>query len=234
MTTGQPARWRARCAIRVRQLAVDRSAHLQLSASFTSKAVSMLTGHQPAARELVAAVTDEGTPAREHGRGCCRVSTRSQRGARRRRRAGGARWCGAERRGTCLGGGGETSSEDLEENAVVEDKQRKRLVYRTPGMGFKTRPSSYLVDMAPTGRAHCRKCKRRVEKGEVRIVIRAFVRPSRTTSLVRCERCIDWPLVRVILSVYGHTARVPVDSRVSVEDASRLRARLRSEGDGHK
>ena len=101
-------------------------------------------------------------------------------------------------------------------------------------MSFKTRPSTYLVDMAPTGRAHCRKCKRRVEKGEVRIVIRAFVRPSRTTSLVRCERCIDWPLVRVILSVYGHTARVPVDSRVSVEDASRLRARLRSEGDGHK
>ena len=112
----------------------------------------------------------------------------------------------------------------------VEDKQRTRYVYRTLRMSFKTRPSTYLVDVAPTGRAHCRKCKRRVEKGEVRIVIRAFVRPSRTTSLVRCEWCIDSALVRNILSVHGHTDRVPVDPWVSLEDAVRIRARLRSEG----
>ena len=97
-------------------------------------------------------------------------------------------------------------------------------------MSFKTRPSTYRIDVAPTGRAHCRKCRRRVEKGETRIVIHAFVRPSRARSLVRCERCIDSALVRVILSVHGQTDRVPVDPRVSSEDAGRLRARLRSEG----
>ena len=97
-------------------------------------------------------------------------------------------------------------------------------------MTFKTRPSSYRIDVAPTGRAHCRKCKGRVEKGEVRIVVRAFVRPNRATSLVRCEQCIDAALVRVILDVHGHTDRVPVDHWVSLEDAVRIRARLRSEG----
>ena len=97
-------------------------------------------------------------------------------------------------------------------------------------MTFKTRPSKYRIDVAPTGRAHCRKCKGRVEKGEVRIVVRAFVRPNRATSLVRCEQCVDAALVRVILYVYGHTDRVPVDPRVSKEDAVRLRARLGSKG----
>ena len=97
-------------------------------------------------------------------------------------------------------------------------------------MSFKTRPSTNQVDLAPTGRAHCRKCKRRVEKGEVRIVVRAFVRPSRATSLVRCSHCIDSSLARVILRVYGQTDRVPMDFRVSMEDAVRIRARLRSEG----
>lgn len=100
----------------------------------------------------------------------------------------------------------------------------------THTMSFKTRPSTYQINLAPTGRAHCRKCKGRVEKGEVRIVVRAFVRPNRATSLVRCEQCIDAALVRVMLDVYGHTDRVPVDPRVSKEDAVRLRARLRSKG----
>ena len=97
-------------------------------------------------------------------------------------------------------------------------------------MSFKTRPSTYQINLAPMGRAHCRKYKGRVEKGEVRIVVRAFVRPNRATSLVRCEQCIDAALVRVIVDVYGHTDCLPVDPRVSKEDAVRLRARLRSKG----
>ena len=36
-------------------------------------------------------------------------------------------------------------------------------------MTFKTRKSLYTISIAPTGRAHCRKCKRQVGKGELRI-----------------------------------------------------------------
>ena len=124
-TMGEPARWRARCAIRVRQLAADRSAHLRPPVSGPSKIVSMLPSHQPAARGLVATVADEGTPATSDGRGCCRVSTRSQRGARRRRRAG-ARVdvCGAGWHGLRAGRPAENSSEDLQRRMQRHDKQR--------------------------------------------------------------------------------------------------------------
>ena len=74
------------------------------------------------------------------------------------------------------------------------------------GLGFKTRPSTYRIGIAPTGRARCRKCKRLVKKGEVRVSITAFVRPNRSTCFARCVACIDTSFARMVLSVYrtGH------------------------------
>ena len=56
-------------------------------------------------------------------------------------------------------------------------------------MGFKTRPSSYSISVAPTSRATCRVCKQRVEKGEWRVVTCAFVKPGRTHNFVSHVKC---------------------------------------------
>eukprot|EP00964_Phaeocystis_antarctica_P024658 scaffold13821_cov68-Phaeocystis_antarctica.AAC.6 len=59
-------------------------------------------------------------------------------------------------------------------------------------MAFKTRPSVYRIDIAPTSRARCRgPCKQTICKGDLRIAITAFVRPNRSTLLARCCHCID-------------------------------------------
>lgn len=93
-------------------------------------------------------------------------------------------------------------------------------------MTFQTRPSTYLISLAPTGRAHCRRCKRRVERGELRIAITAFVRPNRSTTLVRCCRCVDAKFADAVLSVYSSADRVPAEAAVPAADAARARAKL--------
>ena len=93
-------------------------------------------------------------------------------------------------------------------------------------MTFKTRPSTYRLSLAPTGRAHCRGCKRRVDKGELRFTITAFVRPGRSTCLVRCCKCIDAKFARAVLAVYGTAARVPADACVATAAADGVRAAL--------
>ena len=52
-------------------------------------------------------------------------------------------------------------------------------------MTFKTRPHRYTIGFAPTSRARCRGCRRSIEKGALRLVIHAFVRPNRGTTLTR-------------------------------------------------
>ena len=52
-------------------------------------------------------------------------------------------------------------------------------------MTFSTRPSTYHISLAPTGRACCRKCKKAIHKGAVRLEICVFVRPGRYTLLLR-------------------------------------------------
>ena len=59
----------------------------------------------------------------------------------------------------------------------------------TRARGFHAQPSTYAIGVAPTERARCRCCARRIEKGAVRIEIRAFVRPGRRTLLFRCAEC---------------------------------------------
>jgi hypothetical protein len=98
-------------------------------------------------------------------------------------------------------------------------------------MTFKTRKSLYTISIAPTGRAHCRKCKRLVGKGELRILIKAFVRPSRATTLVRCCACIDTAFARTVLSSHDTAARVPVEASVAAADAAAVRAELEAKGD---
>ena len=65
------------------------------------------------------------------------------------------------------------------------------LLERMRGRGFRQRPSTYKISAAPTGRARCRRCRRRIEKGATRVEIRAFVRPGRRTLLLRCADCVD-------------------------------------------
>ena len=93
-------------------------------------------------------------------------------------------------------------------------------------MTFKQRPSTYRISIAPSNRARCRACKRRVDKGELRIAITAFVRPGRSTQLVRCVQCVDARFGAAMLAVYGTPARVPAEASVSVADATAVRTRL--------
>ena len=77
---------------------------------------------------------------------------------------------------------------------------------RAKEIGFKTRPSTYKIGVAPTGRARCRCCKRLITKGETRILITAFVMPGRATVFSRCCRCLDTRFTTAVLDVYLQTA----------------------------
>lgn len=93
-------------------------------------------------------------------------------------------------------------------------------------MTFKQRPSTYHISLAPTSRARCRACKSRVEKGQLRVTITAFVRPGRSTQFVRCVHCLDAKFGAAVLAVYGTATRLPAAADVAVEDAAAVRSRL--------
>ena len=95
---------------------------------------------------------------------------------------------------------------------------------RTPG--FKTRASTYSIDIAPTNRAMCRACKQRVGMGEVRIVTHAFVRPGRSHDLVNHAGCATPKLVQAMVSVYGAVQCVPIGKGVDPEASEDVRASL--------
>ena len=94
------------------------------------------------------------------------------------------------------------------------------------GMGFKTRPSTYRIGIAPTGRARCRSCKRLIGKDATRIVITAFVRPGRVTVFSRCCCCIGTRFAAAVLDVYGTADRVPREPGLTDRQAARVCARL--------
>ena len=96
-------------------------------------------------------------------------------------------------------------------------------------MAFKTRPSVYRIDIAPTSRARCRgPCKQTICKGDLRIAITAFVRPNRSTLLARCCHCIDARFASAVLAVYGTANRVPAAQGVSEEGAAQVRVTLKN------
>ena len=94
----------------------------------------------------------------------------------------------------------------------------------TNALGFRTRASTYKIGAAPTGRARCRRCNSRIEKGTVHIEINAFVRPGRRTLLFRCADCVDAQFAAAVLAVHGHADRVPVEAGL-VGSAEALRVR---------
>ena len=93
-------------------------------------------------------------------------------------------------------------------------------------MTFLTRPSTYRIDLAPTGRARCRKCKRLVAKGDPRIITTAFVMPGRNTVRIRCVGCVDRKFAAAVLSVYKSAERVPVDPAVAGDVVECVRSAL--------
>ena len=99
-------------------------------------------------------------------------------------------------------------------------------------MTFSTRPSTYRISLAPTGRARCRKCKQTIPKGAVRLEIGAFVRPGRYTLLVRCASCIDTAMALAILKVYKSASNVPAEPSVDQASVTRVRDRISSCGKG--
>ena len=78
--------------------------------------------------------------------------------------------------------------------------------------GLHTQPSTYAISVAPTARARCRRCGGRIDKGAVRVEIRAFVRPGRRALLLRCADCIDARFAAAVLAAHGSVERVPVQS----------------------
>ena len=92
------------------------------------------------------------------------------------------------------------------------------------GRGFQQRPSTYTISAAPTGRARCRRCRRRIEKGAARVEICAFVRPGRHTLLFRCADCVDARFAAAVLAAHSSAERVPVEAGL-VDSAEALRVR---------
>ena len=91
---------------------------------------------------------------------------------------------------------------------------------------FKTRPPTFSIGLAPTGRARCRGCKRVVEKGEARLVTHAFVRPGRSRDFVRHVGCVSPELMRAVIAAHGSVERVPVEKGVDGDALSGTCAQL--------
>jgi hypothetical protein len=86
---------------------------------------------------------------------------------------------------------------------------------KTPG--FRTRPSTYSIGLAPTCRAKCRACRQTVGKGEVRIVTHAFVMPGRSRDFVHHLGCATPALVAAMVRAHGSVGQVPVAKEVDGE-----------------
>lgn len=90
-------------------------------------------------------------------------------------------------------------------------------------LSFKQRPSTCRISIAPTGRGHCRKCRKPIPKGATRVEVCAFVRPGRSTVLLRCTACIDTRFATGVLAVYKRADRVPAAAGLEGMEASSVR-----------
>lgn len=95
-------------------------------------------------------------------------------------------------------------------------------------MAFKTRPHRYTIDFAPTSRARCRGCRRGIDKGALRLVIHAFVRPNRGTAFMHhlTPECVGPALAADVMR-----ARSASLDGVCVDDAVESRAAARAWAD---
>ena len=93
-------------------------------------------------------------------------------------------------------------------------------------MTFKTRANAFLIEDAASARARCRRCRRTIAKGALRLRIVAFVRPGHSTAFFRCADCVDHKLAAAVLAVCWSAERVPCASQVDAGRAARMRAAL--------
>ena len=100
-----------------------------------------------------------------------------------------------------------------------------RLKVRMP---FKSRKNQYLIEEAPSARARCRRCRKPIPKGALRLRIVAFVCPGRTHAFFRC--CVDAKLAAAALAVYGSAERVPCVSTMDAGRAAQMRLLLERAG----
>ena len=68
-------------------------------------------------------------------------------------------------------------------------------------MPFKAQPSRFVVSVAPTDRARCRRCRQPIQRGALRVVESAFVRPGRRTML--CMHLTSVCVGRLLASMGG-------------------------------
>ena len=90
-------------------------------------------------------------------------------------------------------------------------------------MTFRSQPHTHIIDLAPSGRAKCRRCKGLVSKGSVRLATTVFIRPGRATVFVRHVECVDAAFATGLLAMYGSAARVRVGKGVGDADAAHAR-----------
>jgi hypothetical protein len=92
--------------------------------------------------------------------------------------------------------------------------------------GFKTKPNTYSLDLAPSARARCRGCKQVIGKGEVRVVTYAFVRPNRGTYFVRHVECATSVFMTAVLKAHGSIECVPISGDMDGNTVVSTRALL--------
>ena len=90
----------------------------------------------------------------------------------------------------------------------------------------RIRANKYWFGLAPSGRAKCRACKKCVEKGDVRLVVLAFVCPGRSCKLTHHVGCVTPKLARAVLDVFRDVNRVPMSEDVSAEERRAIRMQL--------
>jgi hypothetical protein len=91
---------------------------------------------------------------------------------------------------------------------------------------MKSQPNEYHISLAPTSRARCRRCKKPVQKGAVRIVVTAFVKRNFTTRFTRCASCVDASLATAVSTRYGNVARLRATPEVEPAAAEKIRATI--------
>jgi hypothetical protein len=93
-------------------------------------------------------------------------------------------------------------------------------------MTFKTRHNTYCIELSPTSRARCRRCRHPIALGATRLRITAFVRPNRATSFFRCTiaDCLaDHGLATAVIAACGSPEPIPCSDKVSRDSAAAVR-----------
>jgi hypothetical protein len=96
-------------------------------------------------------------------------------------------------------------------------------------MTFKTRHNTYCIDLSPTSRARCRRCRNPIARGATRLRITAFVRPNRATSFFRCTvaDCLaDHRLATAVIAACGSPEPIPCSDKVSRDGAAAVRTAI--------